>query len=303
MTIVADELSLKKLTLTKQIYQRGIRYSKSSNPADRIISVILYDLANETILNTVVSSIDSSKTPADNFPALLNQVDSLLSEKNLGTTPDRNNILRVHKIRNDAQHDARDPSESDQSDCVTYCKDFLKNISKQIWDLDFDKISLADLINNSSIKQYLTDAEESLKNNDYKTAVEKSATGLEISINMVSKAIVGRAPYFANQVVVSDTFGRDFKPSREYSISIERMRRTLAFLSLNIDYMNYLQFKQITGEPSWSIGNKDPHSFYNQKEGITESDAEFALSFAVNSILSIEGTVGDLEKPFGKEWF
>lgn len=303
MAIPADTLTLKKITLVKQIYYRGIRYSKSSNPADRIISVILYDLSNETMLNTIISSIDTTKTPADNFPPLLNQVESLLSIKNLGVIADRSNILRLHNIRNDAQHDARVPSENDQSDCVTHCRDFLRNITKQVWDLDFDKISLADLVNNVEIKQYLIDAENSMKISDYKKSVEKSAIALEQSLNMVSKAVVGRAPYFDNQIVVTDAFGRDLKASREYSESIENMRRTLAFLALNIDYMNYLQFKKISGNPIWTIGSKDPHSFHGQKENITESDAEFILSFAVNSILSIEGTVGDLKKPFGEELF
>lgn len=303
MTITADTLTLKKLTLTKQIYQRAIRNSKSTNPADRIISVILYDLSVETILNTVVSSIDSTKTPADHFPGLLSQVELLMTQKGLGVVPDRNNILRIHNIRNDAQHDARDPSESDQSDCATYCRDFLKNISKQVWDLDFEKISLADLVQNSTIKQYLIDAEEALKNKDYKKAVEKAATGLEKSLNMVSKSVVGRAPAFDNQIVVSDTFGRNQKPSREYSQSIENMRRTLAFLALNINYIDYLQFKKIAGNPSWTIGNTDPVDFYNQKTNILENDAEYVISFSVNSILSMEGTVGDLDKPFGKDWY
>ena len=114
---------------------------------------------------------------------------------------------------------------------------------------------------------------------------------------------MGSAPFFGEQLVVSDSFGREFKPSSEYSDSIENMRRTLAFLTMNIDYMNYLQFKEISGEPTWSIGDEDPNDFYNQKENISESDTEFALSFAVNSIISMESTVGDLEKPFGKELF
>ena len=230
---------------------------------------------------------------------MLEQIDGLLALKGLGRIPNRENILRIHKIRNDAQHDARVPSESDQGECMAYCRDFLRNISRQVWGIEFDGISLADLIRNKAIRQHLVDAERLLKEEEFKASVEKSSAALERSIGMVSESIVGTLPAFDNQVVTSDVFGSEHKPNREYSDAIERMRRTMSFLALNINYMEYLQFHKISGEPLWSLGSVDPVKFYGQKEDITAGDAEFALSFATDSILATEGFVGDLDSPFG----
>ena len=44
-------------------------------------------------------------------------------------------------------------------------------------------------------------------------------------------------------------------------------------------------------------------AFNNQKENIQENDARFTLAFAINGIVAIEGIVGDIEKPYGIDWF
>lgn len=296
-----DPLTTKKLFLVKQLYQRAILNSNSSNSADKIIAIILFDLSTETMLNTILSALDPAKVPARYFGDLINQIDTLMTNRSLGNLPDGANILRVHDIRNDAQHDARDPSENDLSDCSTYTRNFLNKITNQVWSIDFQDIRLTDLIKNPDMRDYLIKAEESFQNEDYPSTVKNACIGFEKSLGMIEEPIVGRAPFFGNTLVVTDSFARDFKPSDEYTKGIENMRKTLSFLALNLNYMDYLKFKQITGIPLWSIGNIDPHDFINQKSDITKSDAEFVISFAINGIISMESKVGDLEKPFGIE--
>jgi len=300
MVISANPLTLKRIILVKQILQRAIVNSKANSGIDKIISVILFDLANETMLNAILTSIDSTKTPADKFPSLLNQVDEVLSRNSFDSISDRANILRVHNIRNDAQHDAREPSGSELSDCSTYARDFLKNVTKQIWDLDLDKISLAGEIKESMIRSNLIDAENELNKKDFKKATEKAVTGFESAVTLVGTSIVGRQPWFDNILVVTDAFGKEMKSSTEYSEGIEKMRKTLLFLTLNLSYSDYLKFIQITGTPQYSIGDTEPSSFLNAKTNLTENDAEFAVAFAVNGVISMESIVGELSKPFGK---
>jgi len=213
---------------------------------------------------------------------------------------DRANILRVHNIRNDAQHDAREPSNSELSDCSTYTRDFLKNVTKQIWDLDLDKISLASEIKESMIRPYLIDAENALNKKDFKKATEKAVKGFEKAVTLVGTSLVGRQPWFDNTLVVIDAFEKKTKPSKQYTDSIEKMRKTLLFLTLNLSYSDYLKFIQITGNPLYTLGNEEPHDFLNAKPNPTENETAFAVSFAVNGVIAMESVVGELSKPFGK---
>lgn len=307
MSIQADVITLKKLVLAKQLFHRALILSNSLSNIDKMMSIIMFDLATETTLNSVVSSLEPTKTPSDGFPSLLNQVDDVLSKKGLGNIPDRANIIHVHCIRNDAQHDARYPNSSEVNDCQTYARDFLKKISQLVWNLDFDKISMADLIQSQKIQGYLKKAEDALLNTDYKTAVGQAVTGLEKTLNYVGRALVGSSHFspFEN-IVVSDASGRDPKPSRELSRSMERMSETLRLISLGLNFLDYMKFKGITGEPEFSLGDEDPIDFFNAKENPTRDDAEFALAYAIDSILMVESKVGNIEKPFGKDyrsWF
>ena len=295
-----DEITLKRLTVVKQLYRRALLLSKGHSTADKLLSVIIFDLSVETVLKTIVRSFESQKNPSDNFEPLLNQVDDILKKQNLRVLSDRANILRSHSIRNDAQHDARYPTSDDLSDCQTYTRDFLKKVTKEIWNLEFEEISMVDLIQDSKIKINLTKAEEALSKADYKTAVEQSMTGLQKSLNAVGNAISGSSFSFSFQnLVTSDSSGK-FEVSRDATKAVKRMQTMLEHLALGLNYLDFMKLKQISGTPSFSLGNEEPSSFYGTKTNLDEKDAEFAVTFSIESILSIESKVGDIRKPFGK---
>lgn len=233
MSILIDDLAHKKIVLVKQILQRAIINSKSNNPVDKILSAIQFDLSVETMLKTISLSIDPSKQPVESFSPLLDKINGLLSSKKIPELPDRANILLVHKIRNNAQHDAITPSENDLIDCSTFTRNFLQKVTYNTWDKEFNTISLVGLIQHDEIKKYLLESERSLESGDFKNAVEKSSAGFETAIKKVQKAIVGRPPRFNSKLAASGASG-EIKPSREYSDSIESMRKVLAFLALNL---------------------------------------------------------------------
>ena len=89
--------------------------------------------------------------------------------------------------------------------------------------------------------------------------------------------------------------------SREAQRTLERMQDALVHLALGLSYHDFVRFRQLAGEVVFTQG-MEPHSV-GAKEDISESEAEFALAFAIESILSIESAVGDIEKPFGLEWW
>lgn len=147
MTISIDAITRKKLIIVRQLYQNAMIQSASRHSIiDRLLSVIGFDLAIETVLRAIVGSLDSSKSPADGFQALVQQCDLLLTGSGNNAIPDKANIQYIHSIRNDAQHKAKYPNEFDVSDCRTYARDFLRNVVSDFWGVDFERISLVDVI-------------------------------------------------------------------------------------------------------------------------------------------------------------
>lgn len=302
MPITVDAITHKKLTLVKQLYQQAVVQSTSLySVTGRIMSVIGFDIAVETVLKAVVSSLDSSKTPSDNFQGLIQQCDDLLPKAGYNPVPDKANIQHVHSIRNDAQHKAKYPNESDVSDCRTYTRDFLQKIISDVWGLSFERVSLTDVIQHVKVKEFIVNAEIAKSQGDYQQTVKQAAAGLTLALIYVKRAIVGRTPSFANAFLMEDSFGKP-KSDREVYRAFERMQETLLYVALGLNYADYMRYRQIAGDVRFG-GGLTPH-YAGLKENINANDAEFVVAYCTDKVVQIENHVGNLEAPFGSNrWF
>jgi hypothetical protein len=156
MTFPVDTISRRKLVLVRQLYRQAEQQAETRHSVpNRIMSVIGFDLSVETLLKVIISTLDQQKSPADSFPGLLDQCDNLLSKNNLQALPYRSHVLHVHSIRNDAQHKAKYPNETDVSDCRTYTRDFCKDVIGNIWGVSFDVLSPIEWIDDPILRQML----------------------------------------------------------------------------------------------------------------------------------------------------
>jgi len=302
MTISIDPITRKKLIIVRQLYQNAVIQSASHHSViDRLLSVIGFDLAIETVLRALVGSLDSSKSPADGFQGLIQQCDSLLNGSGNNAVPDKANIQYIHSIRNDAQHKAKYPNESDVSDCRTYARDFLRKIISELWDVDFERISLVDMIQHEKVKQYLVDAENYLLQGNYQEAIHSASTGLTWTLNRVETALVGRLPSFAGGILLMDVFGNPMSDSqaKDGYRALERMQDTLLYITLGMNYTEYMQYKKFVGHVIFT-GDGKAHN-QGKLEPAEPSDVEFVVAYSINTVVQIEGIVGNIDAPFGSE--
>ncbi len=193
MAIPVDLITRKRLALTKQLYQQALMESASlQSQSKRIMSVIGFDLAVETGLKAVVAALTTRNPPAENFNGLIQQADDSLSKAGLNPVPDKAHIQHVHALRNDAQHKARYPNETEVSDCRTYVRDFLQKLISDVWALSFEELSLAEAIQNEEAREYLIAAEIALKDGDQKEAVVQAEMGFRGALELVEALFVGR---------------------------------------------------------------------------------------------------------------
>jgi len=301
MTIQIDLITRKKLILTKQLYQQAIIQSKSHHSdVNRLISVIEFDAAIESLLKSILWTLDSSKTPPDKFQELIQQCNNLLTKNSLSSLPDLSHIQWIHSIRNDAQHKAKLPSIDNVSDCRTYTRDFIEKVMNDVYGISFENISLIELIKHEKIRQYFINAESFVKKGESQKAVQEAATGLEWALIYVKTSLVGDTSHFTSAFITEDSFGKPKSDSNLFR-AFKKMQETVLFLSLGMNYREYIQLKQITGQISITLdGNSH---FHNMQEIITSEESDFVFSYSINTIIQIENFVQDLEAPFGKEYW
>jgi hypothetical protein len=306
MTTPIDPIARKKLIIAKQLYQSAIIQSVSHNSTiRRLLSVIGFDLAIETVLKTIVGSLDSSKSPVDTFQGLVQQCDKLLASAGYSTVPDKANIQYIHSIRNDAQHKAKYPNESDVSDCRTYARDFLRKIVVELWGIDFEKICLTDVIQHEKVKQYLVDAETSLSQGNYQQAIQSASAGLTWTLKRVENAIVGHLPdYRMDNLRSISSIGVPMSNSVEGGYrALEKMQDTLLYVALGMNYSEFMRYKKLTKHVHiFFTADGTPHYDYDERKNDPEpSDVEFVVAYSINTVVQIESIVGSIDAPFGSD--
>jgi hypothetical protein len=298
-----DPITHKKLLLVKQLYHRAIaQVSSLLNPVDRILAVVGLDLCIETQLKTIVSSLDSSKVPADGFQGLIQQADSVLEKEGLTRLPDMATIQFVHSTRNDAQHKAKYPNEADVNDARTYTRDFLRKTSSSVWNLDFDTLSLASTVQDDDARNRLLQAEEALRQDQPADAALAAAAALTGTVSRVESAVVGHLPSVAQGILVTSAFNvSSDSDSRQALAAIQRMQDTLLYVALRMDFTQFMRFRSLVGEVYFTA-NGQVHSS-SMKQDIDLREAEWVVAYCIDSVLKVEETVGSIDAPFGRKWW
>ena len=232
------------------------------------------------------------------FPDLVRQCEDELAAASLPAFPDKATVLRVHSIRNSAQHDARYPNETEVSDCRTYTRDFLSKLVSDVWAVPFETISVTDLIQHQEIRDHLRQAESALDQEEYEESVKAAAIGLAKALGHVTRVLV---PFRLGpkSIIVEDMWGERL-PDRELYSSVEWMEETLTYLSLGIGYSDHMRFRRIAGNTSFSIQGQASHP--GMKKNINEADAKYIVAYCTDTVVHLESSVGDLKAPFGLKY-
>ena len=294
-----DRITRKKLVLTKQLYQRAlVQTSASHNDVGKILAVIIFDFAVETVLKAVVSDLEPSKPPPRSFQQVLERADQLLAERQRKPVPDKGNIQHVHNLRNDAQHKAKFPNKTDIEDCRTYVRDFLQKLFLDVWKLSFEKMSLTDIVSHQEVKEYLIAAETALASGEHTEALIKSEAALSTALGLIKEAVVGRMDSHANPNLNYVSWDKS-QPST-YAL-LEMMRDHIVRATVGLNFTDYSRYRRIVDSVIDSIEfMADGHYDVNRTGRLVAlKDAEFVVAYAVNAVIQIEDVAGTLDDSSG----
>lgn len=260
----------------------------------------------ETILKLIVSVLDPHNKPKNerNFPDYRDKADTLMNNNGLGLLPDKRNITRVHDIRNDAQHNAKYPRSSEVSDCRTYIRDFLHQVTVQVWGLPFNRISLSDLVQHSQPKSFLVAAEAALDKNDYKEASVRAVAAIQWTLNRVGTAIVGESEddKYWGEFLIEQSGSKKRTGQKAYR-AFWQMQETLRIIALGLNYGDYVHYKETVLDLGivvlFPMSGDEPQIIHSPSTSATSDAAEYLVSYAMDTVIQIENLVGDLDRPFG----
>jgi len=317
MNLPINPITHKKLVIVRQLFESAsVQASSRYSPVSRIMAVIGFDLAVETILKTIVSSLDTREQPDKAFQGVLQQANDKLQESGFPPLPDEANIRHVHGLRNDAQHKAKYPTDDDVKECQFYVSSFLQKAMLQLWNIEFRNISIAELIQNEKSKEYMLNAEKALIQDDFENTIRQAYAALLWVTSNVRKQLFSRERTLSESFdfrKVSDQIDTDladaietgFEPIRdEISYEIGSIQDTMLLFAIGVNYAQYVRLQMILPD---AIGFDNNGNLFMQpslfKKKITKSDAQFALNYCIDAIIQVEAQIGDIENmPQPPDW-
>ncbi len=280
--------TLKKLNLIKEIYQRALTQSQFTHRnIDRMLAIIQYDLANETVLKTIVIDLNPTVQLSKYFDHVINQAKLELKNRDK-ILSNVTQIQHIHKLRNETQHHARFPTELELNDCRTYTRDFLIKTFYEVWGVSFESISLIDSIQNSVVKNLLLETEQEFEKENFLKTVINSKGAFQIVIDKLADSITGEIDSHVNGIVVTQHF-KKAESNKEVFKSFQKTRELVAFQVIGINLQEYLRYLNLTcsiriaTDRSGIISSRT-----NFKSNPTKEETEYIFNFVINAIISIE---------------
>src|SRR5258705_3876919 len=247
MTTSVNTITRRKLIVVMELDQEAEKQAALNySVSNRIMAIIGFDLAIETLLKVIVGEFDKHKSPADKFPGLLDQCDDLFLKNSLPSLPSRTHVLYMHSLRNDAQHKAKYPNETDVSYCRTYTRDFCQEVIQNTWGLSFAGISPLEWINDDILQELLTISLADIQTNNLK----KGLTLTKIAFGWASASIRDILPP-ADDGLYSGQVPELQRTTVEYINRVLQFmensaNRYAALLSTGIHPVDYKRFQEAT---------------------------------------------------------
>jgi hypothetical protein len=175
--LLVDKLNLgapsgRMLGIAKEIYIRGYFNSTRKSVSDSILAILNFDYSAETILKAILLDknipIERKTGGYRPFDELIQEIKSAFPQISY-----LNEIISLHKLRNDVQHHCNIPSDNEVSRHNTTIRLFFDEICQKVYcnSISYNDISLTLFIDSENEKIMLRKMEGAYLNNDYSSVI------------------------------------------------------------------------------------------------------------------------------------
>jgi uncharacterized protein YjaG (DUF416 family) len=161
-----NESVIKKIHMTKLFYELASDCFRIIENIERVgAGIILLQDSVELFLIAMCEQLKVGSTVNINFPMYFEKIKKKVPDKII---PFENDMLKLNKLRVSVKHYGVKPYIDDCKTLHNNVYSFFKEISESHLQIDFDSISLINLLNEGKLKKIMKQAEVDLKENNYR---------------------------------------------------------------------------------------------------------------------------------------
>lgn len=166
-----------RLVLAKTIFKKGIQFCDIPNDTFNFSNglIALHD-ALDNFAGAIASQLNISLTQKSYLLDILNAIEGCERKTDASfSLISKNEIIQLNTIRNNIKHQGIVPNTNHAKGLIVPIISFFQEYSRRYFGLEWEIVSLADLIKDSSIKAQVKTAEDFIEQSKYKEALNEMA--------------------------------------------------------------------------------------------------------------------------------
>lgn len=288
------EIIVRRLAIVKYLYSIGVQQSLQVETVSGFSVLAFHDCAEMFLLLVAENKGDNVSNMS--FMGFWDKYPELTMKESMRNLKDR---------RVSIKHKGQFPSKTDIEISRITITDFLEQNTFAQFGIDFNNVSVAELVSYENVKSYIDKAERYYDERKlYESLINSKIGFMELlSTYEYSK----RKTYWVNSLLnVGDEIGDDYvklvgtdeksgaRWFRQVTETTNKVREILKITALGIDYKKFSYFEAVTPEVHlwWSDGKKDyealPQNYYEERHLLRIEDCRFCIDFVIDCALKLQ---------------
>lgn len=292
MTItLVEESDIQRLAFIKYLFNLAINQSRQPAPLSSA-SILTFHDSVELFLQLSSEFLDVGRSGI----GFLEYWDVITPRITDGELTQKESMRRLNSARVALKHHGTRPSKFDiETFRGNVSSFFLENTSK-IFDLDFESISMVDLVHCAEARGSLMEASTLKEEGNLEEAVNIVAIAFSQLIDDYEnrkRSTFGRSPFFFGE---SLTFAKsfslrlkgDFAHSYDKVVkSVEAMQEAMKILSLGIEYRRYVKFRELAPSVYTTVDGTRHIGGIRRAHPLTAEEYQYCFDFVIESSLTL----------------
>lgn len=300
-----DEQNTRRLALIRYVYTVGASQSVQPEPLSAICILTFHDAA-ELFLQLASEHLNAGAKQ----PNFMDYWDLLDPKVNGGLTQ-KESMRRLNKARVAFKHHGTLPSKLDIESFRATAMNFFLDNTPAIFGVEFNSISLLDLIACDNAKKALNEAQQHRENGLFEDALDRIAIAFEHLVDDYEsrkRSRYGQSPFFFGQDMSFETsFFMGVEMGSKFSQFIDKvnesitaMQSAIKMLSLGLDYRRYVRFNLLTPHLTCVCSGEFRVSRPQRAKSPGDDEVQYCYDFVIESALQLQEfdfTVQDERSP------
>lgn len=167
---------LNRLICAKYIFLKGMDVFNRGGPFSSGLAVLNFQDATEMVVRVIAEYLHCPLKESASFNQIIDAIDNI-SDKRL---THRSALNQLNKARVNFKHFGLEPKEEDVNKFICDLEGFFPSVLRSFLDIDFESISLANLIGHKRTENFLHKAERLIAEGDYEGAIRAIAIAFTI---------------------------------------------------------------------------------------------------------------------------